>query len=394
MIKYRQVKKTAAFLLAAAVAAGCLAGCSSGSGSAVQDTTGASDGNVGGTNNDLSSPATSNNDSAYVNPYTLANVNVFGIDFNHYVDVSKWRDTVVTKEEATEPEYLVQYALAYELQGTYKLSTSEITDRAVQGGDTVTIDFTGYVDGEELENGSGTDQTLMIGSGRFIEGFEEGLIGANTGDKRTLELSFPDPYQNNPDLSGKPVTFEVTVKKIQGFENVSDDDINKATEGKFTTYDAFAEDFTASRAKDYQELKIWQKVIENIEQKAVCEELKNDFTNTYLYTYGVMAEAYNMSIETVLYYSYGYKMTVDEFKEALEPMAIDYAVQSCAVLAIADMEGLTVDEQELEDAYKKELENYDSEEKMKESGITKDDIKFSLLLEDVEEHIYSTIQIQ
>lgn len=395
MTKYRQIKKTAALLLAAAMATGGLAGCASGAASSdVQDTTGVGAVDISGADDGLSSPAASNNDSAYVNPYTLTNVDVFEIDFNQYVDVSKWKDTVVTREEATEPEYKVQYALAYALQTTYGLTAGEITDRAVQGGDTVTIDFAGYVDGEELEYGSGTDQQLPIGSGRFIDGFEEGLIGARTGDQLTLELTFPDPYPNNTDLSGKPVTFEVTVKKIEGFEDVSDDDISEASDGAFATYEEFVESFTASRAQDYEESIIWQKTMENIEQKGVCEELRDDFINTYLYTYGVMAEAYNMSIEMILYYSYGYQISVDEFKQALEPNASDYAVQTCAVLAIADMEGITVDEQELEDAYNEQLKNYSSEEEMNESGNTREEIKFRLLLDLVKEYLYDTIQVQ
>lgn len=394
MIKYRQTKKTAALFFAAVITAGCLGGCKSASDEAAQDTTGVGAEVPSGAEGNLSSPAASGNDSAYVNPYTLSSLNVFDINFDQYVDVSKWKDTIVTKEEATEPEYQTQYALAYALQTTYGLTAGEITDRAVQGGDTVTLDFTGYVDGEELENGSGTDQKLPIGSGSFIDGFEEGLIGAKTGDQLTLELAFPDPYPNNTELSGKPVTFEVTVKKIEGFEDVSDDDINSATEGAFTTYDAFVEDFTSSRAKDYEEMIIWQKVMENIEQKDVCEELQDDFINTYLYTYGMMAETYNMSIETVLYYTYGYQLSVDDFKKALEPMAANYALQSCAVLAIADQEGITVDEQDLEDAYNEQLKNYESEEKMIASGNSREEIKFSLLLKLVEQCLYDTITVQ
>jgi trigger factor len=301
---------------------------------------------------------------------------------------------VVTKEDATEPEYEAQYAVAYALENTYGLTTTEITDRAIQGGDKATIDFVGYVDGEELENGSGSDYTLTIGSGQFIDGFEEGLLGAKAGDQVTLELAFPDPYPNNTDLSGKAVTFEVTVTKVEGFENVSDEDVKEATDSAFDTYEALEADVTASRAKDYQESIIWQKVMENIEQLDVCPELRDDFINTYLYTYGVMAETYGMDIETILYYSYGYQISVDEFTEAMTPTAEDYAAQTCAVLAIADMDGITVDEQELEDSYNEVLANYDSEEAMNEAGYTKSDIQFSLLLDLVEEHIYDTIKVQ
>lgn len=87
-------------------------------------------------------------------------------------------------------------------QLTYK--PEEITeDRAVQENDTVNIDYTGYMDGKEFSGGSATDTDLLIGSGQFIDGFESGLIGAKKGDEVTLNLKFPDPYQNNPDFREK-----------------------------------------------------------------------------------------------------------------------------------------------------------------------------------------------
>lgn len=94
------------------------------------------------------------------------------------------------------------------------LNTEEGT--AVKDGDTVNIDFVGYVDGEEFEggntNGSGYD--LEIGSGEFIDGFEEGIIGHTVGETFDLNLQFPDPYPNDPSLSGSDVTFTTTINGI------------------------------------------------------------------------------------------------------------------------------------------------------------------------------------
>ena len=86
----------------------------------------------------------------------------------------------------------------------------------VEDGDTVNIDYVGSVDGVEFEGGStqgqGTD--LVIGSGSYIDDFEEQLIGAHPGDKVDVYATFPDPYNNNPDLSGKEALFEVTINGI------------------------------------------------------------------------------------------------------------------------------------------------------------------------------------
>lgn len=86
----------------------------------------------------------------------------------------------------------------------------------VEDGDTVNIDYVGFVDGVEFEGGStqgqGTD--LVIGSGSYIDDFEEQLIGAHPGDEVDVYATFPDPYNNNPDLSGKEALFEVTINGI------------------------------------------------------------------------------------------------------------------------------------------------------------------------------------
>lgn len=93
---------------------------------------------------------------------------------------------------------------------------SSDTSLTVADGDTVNIDYVGSVDGVEFEGGNtqglGTD--LIIGSGSYIDDFEEQLIGAHPGDQVDVYVTFPDPYQNNTDLSGKEALFEVTVNGI------------------------------------------------------------------------------------------------------------------------------------------------------------------------------------
>ena len=95
---------------------------------------------------------------------------------------------------------------------TYSTDTS----LTVEDGDTVNIDYVGSVDGVEFEGGNtqgqGTD--LVIGSGSYIDNFEDQLIGAHPGDQVEVTVTFPDPYQNNTDLSGKEAVFEVTVNGI------------------------------------------------------------------------------------------------------------------------------------------------------------------------------------
>ncbi len=87
-------------------------------------------------------------------------------------------------------------------------------ERAAAEGDQVTIDFEGRIDGEPFEGNSATDMPLVLGSGSVIPGFEEGLVGAKAGDTRTLDLKFPEDYSKE-ELAGKPVQFEITVKRVE-----------------------------------------------------------------------------------------------------------------------------------------------------------------------------------
>lgn len=89
-----------------------------------------------------------------------------------------------------------------------------LEDRAAQNGDVAVVDFEGFVDGKPLENGSGVDHNLELGSKSFIDGFEEAIVGMKIGGQKTVSLKFPDPY-HSAELAGKPVEFKVTLKSIK-----------------------------------------------------------------------------------------------------------------------------------------------------------------------------------
>lgn len=116
----------------------------------------------------------------------------------------------------------------------------EEVDRAAEEGDVVNIDFTGYIDGEAFDGGADTGFDLELGSGQFIEGFEEKLVGAVKGETRSLDLAFPESYFN-ADVAGKPVVFEVKVNKVSHYvlPELTDDFVNTVTNGEYTKLDDF-----------------------------------------------------------------------------------------------------------------------------------------------------------
>ena len=133
-----------------------------------------------------------------------------GLTAKDYVELpEKYKHTTVEVRKPVDPtDDEVQERISLELKN--RAYTEEV-DRKVKEGDIVTIDFVGKVDGEEIEGGSGT-YDLEIGSDTFIEGFEDGLIGAKKGETRDLELKFPENY-GEQSLAGKDAVFTVTVRE-------------------------------------------------------------------------------------------------------------------------------------------------------------------------------------
>ena len=127
------------------------------------------------------------------------------------VSLGKYKGVEVEKQEVTVFDEEVDAEIR---KGQEKnASKNEITDRPVKDGDDIVLDFEGFCDGVAFEGGKGTDYPLTIGSGSFIPGFEEQLVGANIGEEMEVNVTFPENYQSD-DLAGKDAMFKCTVKKI------------------------------------------------------------------------------------------------------------------------------------------------------------------------------------
>ena len=141
----------------------------------------------------------------------------YDYDMTEYLTVGEY-----SKEVDTKSDYYITTVSQFYTNTFADKMVKAVTEGKVANGDTANIDFTGYMDGKEFEGGSAKGYELTIGSGSFIEGFEEGLIGVEIGSTVDLELKFPDPYPNNTDLSGKPVVFKVKVNSVKGYDLTAD----------------------------------------------------------------------------------------------------------------------------------------------------------------------------
>lgn len=136
----------------------------------------------------------------------------------------------------------------------------ETADKASENGDFVVIDFKGSIEGEDGERdyfagGEGRDHLLELGSGQFIQGFEEQLVGLKAGDEKVVEVTFPEEYGSAPHLAGKPAQFEVTVNEVKAKELPELDDDFATEAGGFDTLAELREDI-ATRMREADERKV------------------------------------------------------------------------------------------------------------------------------------------
>ncbi len=291
--------------------------------------------------------------------YDLTNYNYSdGIDSNgflenitasEYVSLPVYKGAsvpqeVVTVEEAAIQEQIDMILDEYE---TYE----QITDVAVKDGDSVNIDYVGSVDGVEFDGGStggyGTDVTIGVTS--YIDDFLEQLIGHMPGETFDVNVTFPDPYQNNPDLAGKDAVFAVTINYIKGdvIEAELTDEI--AQNYGFETIADLKADIE-NWLKTQQESDFFSELILSSElKKDIPQEVMNFVIKADLYGYQNYANMYGVTLDEFVKQYIGYD-SVDAYIENNMEALQQSALYCLAVQAIAEQEGLTVTDEDVSDA--------------------------------------------
>ena len=223
-----------------------------------------------------------------------------------------------------------------------------ITDRAVENGDLVNIDYEGKKDDVAFAGGTATNQQLSIGSGKFIDGFEEGLICLEHGETVDLNLTFPDPY-SNAELAGQDVVFTVTVNYIYPTE-YSDDVVASWGNSNYATVkeiEEFSYNYQSTNAETEYSYMIENAVIEafmeQCEFKELPESLVADYRASMETNLTNEATMYGMDAATLCYYYYG--MDLQTFLDTYAP---ESAKQILAFQAVANAEDLNMTDEELE----------------------------------------------
>ncbi|MGM9521037.1 MAG: trigger factor [Oscillospiraceae bacterium] len=246
-------------------------------------------------------------------------------------------------------------------------SYEQVTDRAIVDGDTVNIDYVGSIDGVEFEGGStqGAGTNVTIGVTQYIDDFLEQLIGHTPGENFDIEVTFPDPYENNPDLAGKDAVFNITVNYIRGdlIEQEFNDQV--AADNGYSSADEFRKAIEDSIITSQK-----ANFINNLLAQAVCEDVPEsvmDFLiNVELNTINIYASYYGLSSNEFISMVYGYA-TTDEYIEASTEEFKELASMYLAVQAIAELEGLEVTVDDIAAAGYEQYADYYGEEYIKQT---------------------------
>ena len=254
--------------------------------------------------------------------------------------------------------------------------TVAVEDRAAANGDITTIDFEGFVDGVAFEGGKGTDYALTLGSGTFIPGFEDQLVGANTGDHVEVKVTFPEEYQAK-ELAGKEAVFQCDVKKIETKEVPELDDEFAKDVSEFDTLAEYKEDvkkkLTEKKEKEARTAKenaAVDKAIENAQMdipelmtKTECRQMMDDFSRRM--------QQQGLSMEQYFQFT---GQSMDKMMEDMKPQALKRIQTRLVLEKVAEAENIQPSEEEITEEIQKMADAYKMEadkirEAIGESGL-------------------------
>ena len=269
------------------------------------------------------------------------------------VTLGDYKGIEVEKKEAEVSEEEITAEIDKAREANSRLITIE--DRATEDGDTVIIDFDGYVDGKQFEGGYAEDYTLVLGSHSFIDNFEDQLVGKNLGEDVEVNVTFPEEYHVD-ELKGKPALFKVKIKEIQKKELPELDDDFAQDVSDFDTLDEYKADVekkilenTENQIKREQEDQIIEKIIENA-QMEIPQQMIAAQTRQMTQEFAQRLQSQGLSLEQYMQFT---GVTPQKMMEDLEPQALK-RIQSRLVLeAVVAAENIEASDEEID----KELEN-------------------------------------
>ena len=281
------------------------------------------------------------------------------------VTLGQYKGLEVEKTEASVTDEQVQAELDRMAQN---VASTETVDRAAQMGDTANIDFEGFDNGVPFEGGKGENFDLKLGSGQFVPGFEEQVVGMTAGEEKDIDITFPEDYHK--ELAGKAVVFHVKLNKVTVTMVPEMDDEFAKDVSEFDTLDALKADVRAKALEQAQ--KQADSAFENACVEKAAENTTVDMPKALVENeLDVQMERFGYQLQMSGYSMEQYaKMMggdVNTMRNAFRPAAEKQAKISVTLEAIAKTEGLAATEEEIEEEIKSLAKQYEMEEaKVKE----------------------------
>lgn len=274
------------------------------------------------------------------------------------VEVADYKGIQVEKnvKEVTDEDVDAQVKKVQERNGRIV----SVDDRAAQTGDNTIIDFEGYLDGEKFEGGSAEKFSLTLGSGQFIPGFEDQVVGHSVGDEFDVNVTFPEDYHAE-ELKGKAVTFKVKLHEIQTRELPELDDEFAKDVSEFDTLAEYKDDVRKKlmeeneKAADTEvENQLIDAVIDNMKAEIPEVMFENRITES-VREFEYRLQSQGLNLETYLQYT---GMEMDAFRKTFEEQAHKQVKIRLALEKIVELENIVPTEDEINEEYAKLAENY------------------------------------
>lgn len=283
------------------------------------------------------------------------------------VTLGEYKGVEVPKSETEVTDEDIDAEIKKEQEKNSRTVTVE--DRGAENGDITTIDFEGFVDGIAFEGGKGTDYPLTLGSGSFIPGFEDQLVGAKAGDHVEVNVTFPEEYQA-AELAGKAAVFQCDVKKVETKELPELDDDFAQDVSEFDTLAEYREDvkknLTEKKEKEARAAKenaAVDKAIENAEME-IPDAMINTQVRQMMNDFASRMQSQGLTMEQYFQFT---GMTAEKMQEEMKPQALKRIQTRLVLEKIAETENIEVSEDEVNEEISKMAEMYKMEaDKLKE----------------------------
>lgn len=317
-------------------------------------------------------------------------------DVSQYVELGDYKNIEISVEEPTVTEEELEKIIQYWLQE--RPLNIPVTDRAAELGDVANIDYVGKLDGVAFEGGTDAGHDLILGSGSFIPGFEDGVVGMEIGETKDLEISFPDSYKNNPDLAGKPVVFTVTLNSlsIQETAELNDEFVAGLGWEGCSNVEEFREYLSGNmldgKKVQYEEEKE-DAIMDELDKITRCKEAPDGMVDrikdTFLVTVSVYAQMYGVDVGTYVANVYG--GTEEEYEETIRGQAGLIAQRYIILAAIAQAEGITISDEEFEEQLREEAADYGYEVEDYKAEIDTETYREYLLVEKTMDYLVANV---